>query len=1163
MMYDTKDLGKLLAALLIGLIGAVGILLLLSRQASAGPLMQTAYADLEIAKAGSPATAIAGESLTYTLTITNSGPSTATSVIVTDTLPAGVTVGSVSPKCGHSGRTVTCTLGDLVRDHTATLTAVVTVNSSVTGTISNSAIVTATTTDTNTVNNTASEETTVTTEADLSVAKSANPSTVIAGHNLTYTIAITNNGPSDATGVTLTDTLPAELAFGTASAGCTHEPSEHRVICNIGSRISHATATITTTGTVTSPLPNGTPLINTATIGGGQADPDAENNTAQAQATVQSAPILSLVKRDDPEPVEAGAELVYTLTFTNTGNEIATGVILTDVLDSHVTYSGADPPAEGTDHTRYWVIGDLAPGEPSQVVLTVTVASPLPNHTILNNTAWLDTDQTAPLSAAQQTTVTSRPVLAITKTDFPDPVDAHAPLRYTLIITNSGNENATPVTVTEHYDPNVSFFSAIPDPVLGSGGRTWTFPSLAAGTSKTINIFVNVADDIPAGTVLTNEATLESGQTAPVTATEVTSVTSAVDFTFYKIALSDPVEAGEALQYIIHYGNFGTSAAYNVVITETYDSRVTFRKAVPSPKSGTNNVWELGTVEIGDVGDILVTVDVTTPLPNEAILTNRATIDSRDTPPWTTVETTTVSSATDLAFSVTDVPDPVEAGDPLTYTLRYTNAGNADATDVVITATFDSNVSFSATDATPQPNGGSGQIRYWNFESIPGEGGSGEIVIRTNVTLPLTNGTKLNFTAQLADAEDDFLERTARTTAHSAPALSLLKSDGVSNVEAGDRLTYTLTYANSGNENAYHVIITDTLSPYVEYIGCDGCQPPDGPDPDTVVFHISAITQTSRQVQLFVQVQDPLPAGADFVENHARMTHSSLPAPIDASDIDFIDTRPDLAIIEANHTPTLFSPGQLMTYTMTYGNVGQHMHTENVIITTVLPTDTVYVADPVGNGWHSSDGQTYTYAAGALPVGSTGHTITFTVRHPDAAQVSAPEFKTPFTIAASGGAVRDANPGDNKVTVIIGVPDLVVVDCTFEPSPLPPNVPVTFTVVLKNQGTGMAWNPESCRGPVCAPFYLDVFIDPVVSYPYDRDGDFYTTVGPIEPGTTYTYTLKHGGFENGQMQKLYVKVDNHDINPYGLVPESVEMNNVALCIDTELHHIYLPLVTKQ
>jgi hypothetical protein len=235
------------------------------------------------------------------------------------------------------------------------------------------------------------------------------------------------------------------------------------------------------------------------------------------------------------------------------------------------------------------------------------------------------------------------------------------------------------------------------------------------------------------------------------------------------------------------------------------------------------------------------------------------------------------------------------------------------------------------------------------------------------------------------------------------------------------------------------------------------------------------------------------------------------------------------------------------------------MHADNVIITTILPTDTVYV----GDGWQTSDGQTYTYAAGALPVGSTGHTITFTVRHPDAAHISAPKYVTPFTIAASGGAFRDAHPIDNTVYITIGVPDLVVVDCTFEPSPLPPNVPVTFTVVVKNQGTGMAWNPESCRGSWCAPFYLDIFIDPVVSYPYDRDGDFYVTVGPIEPGTTYTYTLTHGGFENGQRQKFYVKVDNHAIHSYALVPESVEMNNVAVCVDDGLHYIYLPLVTKQ
>jgi uncharacterized repeat protein (TIGR01451 family) len=522
-------------------------------------------------------------------------------------------------------------------------------------------------------------------------------------------------------------------------------------------------------------------------------------------------------------------------------------------------------------------------------------------------------------------------------------------------------------------------------------------------------------------------------------------------------------------------------------------------------------------------------------------------------------------SASDLTFIVTDTPDPVEAGAPLTYTLRYTNAGNADATDVVITATFDSNVSFSNSDATPPPDGGSGQVRYWNLESIPGEGGFGEIVIRTNVTLPLTNSTKLNFTAQLADAEGDFLERTARTTVHSAPALSLLKSDGVPSVEAGDRLTYTLTYTNSGNENAYHVTITDTLPNYVEYIGCEGCEDP-GPNPEAVVFHISAITQTSGHVRLFVQVQDPLTAGAQVLANTARMTHRSLQDPIVVSDVDGIDTRPDLTI-GASHTPNLFVPGRLMTYTVTYGNAeGSQMHAEGVNIKTTLPNGTEYV----GDSWESSDGQTYVFQIGDLLAGSTGHTITFTVRHPDTPEISQPEFLTPFTIAQNGDVAEDANPDDNITHVYIGVPDLIVVDFTVEPiDPLPPDVPVTFTVVLKNVGTGWAWNPDNHGGS-----FIDIFGHEIESYPFKEWAAIYTETLAMAPGAELTITLTHDGFSEQEIREkikgFYVKVDNWadtTTRPWtrlwGLVPEYNEWNNVKGPVSLGFDNVYLPLVVKQ
>jgi len=388
MMDDRKVLGQLLAALLIGLTGVVGILLLLSHGASAGPMLEQAGLsiskgeianpiqvvaqvevlslkltesddpDLEVTKSASSDPVTAGEVLTYTLVITNNGPYSGTGVLVTDTLPTGVTFTTATASkggCNESSGTVTCTLNTLVVSDTATVTIVVTVNSSTTGPLTNMAEVSGNEPDLTPGNNTATEETTVNTQADLVLTKTDAPDPVIAGETLTYTLTITNNGPSDATGVVVTDTLNPNLDYASASPG-----------------------------------PTG--------------------------------------------------------------------------------FSNGDP---------YWSLAPLKPGDSGQIILNVQVHTPLPNQTILTNTAWLDADQTTPLSITEETTVHSSPVMTITKTDYPDPVDANGILRYTLVITNSGNENATPVTVTEHYDPNVSFFSSVPNPDdLGSGNRIWTFTTL-------------------------------------------------------------------------------------------------------------------------------------------------------------------------------------------------------------------------------------------------------------------------------------------------------------------------------------------------------------------------------------------------------------------------------------------------------------------------------------------------------------------------------------------------------------------------------------------------------------------------------------------------------------------------------------------------------------
>ncbi|MBD3256752.1 MAG: DUF11 domain-containing protein, partial [Candidatus Lokiarchaeota archaeon] len=650
------------------------------------------------------------------------------------------------------------------------------------------------------------------------------------------------------------------------------------------------------------------------------------------------APFLHLDKSDDPDPVDAGAHLTYTLAYSNTGNLAAEGVVITDLLDANVSFESADPePNGGTSDTPVWAIGSLAPGERGAINITVTVGSPLPNGTELVNLAelgtdWLGAEQSVPLSAVEHTTVRSRPVLTITKRDYPDPVTAGHTLRYDLIISNHGNANATTITLTEYYDPHTNVIYTNPPADAGSENRVWTtLPTLVVGEPQTVEVVVQVSSPLPVGAVLTNLVTLESGQTAPVTVTEVTSVASASELTVSKVDSSDPVEAGEEIVYFITYQNGGTAPAEDVVITEAYDSRVNFLSASPAPKYGTTNVWEIGDLGVGDSGVIQVRVEVDTPLTDGTLLTNQVMIDSRYTSPLTDSETTTVSSSPDMAFSVTDQPDPVEAGDPLDYTLHYANVGNADATQVVVTATLDGFVTFDS--ATPPPTDGSGQVWYWELDTISGEGGSGEIIINVDVTLPLTNGIELDFAAQLDYAEGEPLTAVARTVVSSAPELSLDKENGISVVYAGDWLTYTLTYVNDGNENAYDVIISDTLPPlYIEYSGCDISNSTCSFSGDEVVFDISVIgAQTQGQAFVRVRVDDPLPSEAASIVNHAQMTHPSLGTPVNVQDKDLIGTKPDLTV-DATHYPSLFSPGKLMTYTITFGNEGR-MHAKNVVIT--------------------------------------------------------------------------------------------------------------------------------------------------------------------------------------------------------------------------------------
>jgi uncharacterized repeat protein (TIGR01451 family) len=250
-------------------------------------IVVTPAADLVLTNTVAPNPVAQGQSLNYTLTVTNLGPSMATSVTVTDALPPGVALVSAATtqgSCTNIGGTVFCNLGNLAVATNAVLTVVVTPPTP--GIITNTAFVFAATPDPNMTNNAAAAITVVNPAADLSVTKTVSPNPVLTSQNLTYTLVVTNLGPSAASSVTVTDALPAGVSVvsAIATAGtCTNVGGI--ITCSLGNLASNAAATVTIVGTVTA-ASDITSIINTASVSATQFDPNPTNNAATVALTV-------------------------------------------------------------------------------------------------------------------------------------------------------------------------------------------------------------------------------------------------------------------------------------------------------------------------------------------------------------------------------------------------------------------------------------------------------------------------------------------------------------------------------------------------------------------------------------------------------------------------------------------------------------------------------------------------------------------------------------------------------------------------------------------------------------------------------------------------------------------------------------------------------------
>ncbi len=291
-------------------------------------------ADLALTKTDSPDPVTAGNNVTYTVTVVNNGPDTATNVLVTDTLPPTATFVSSSASQGTcSGTsTVTCNLGTINSGASATIQIVVT--PTVSTLLTNTASVTSSVSDADVTNNSATTSTTVNAvpgpQADLALTKTDSPDPVTAGNNVTYTVTVVNNGPDTATNVLVTDNLPGGVSFVSSSASQGSCSGTSTVTCTLGTINSGASAIVNLVITPTVPAT----ITNSASVTSSVPDPNGNNNIATTGTLVNAAPSggagadLILTQTDSPDPVSERSNVTYTATVSNNGPDAATSVFL-------------------------------------------------------------------------------------------------------------------------------------------------------------------------------------------------------------------------------------------------------------------------------------------------------------------------------------------------------------------------------------------------------------------------------------------------------------------------------------------------------------------------------------------------------------------------------------------------------------------------------------------------------------------------------------------------------------------------------------------------------------------------------------------------------------------------------------------------------------------
>ncbi len=625
--------------------------------------------DLSLEKTASSNVAQNGDQITYTLTLSNSGTTGASNVVVADILPSGVSYVSSNASAGsYNSSNGLWTVGSLNNGSSVTLDIVVNVTD-ISSPITNFAEVQAATeTDSdstpNNGNGTSANEddeaaVTITEDqsgntADLELTKTSNVTIVDNGDAFSYTLTLSNNGPADAGSVTVKDVLPTGLTYNSSSAS-TGSYNSNTGIWNVGTINNGATETLTinvTVANITSAITNFAQVESSD-----KTDPDSSpgndttntNNEDDEDSATVNPPAgsndidLELDISCNVSEFDLYQNITYTISVTNNGPAIATGVEVSNSVPSGMAFtSKTESQGNFNFWGGVWDVGTLNVGTTATldiVLFTLNNSGAVSNFAQVRAANENDSDSTPNNNSSDipseddEGSVTIIPAgsnnndidLALSKTANVSSAEAGDAISYLITVVNNGVATATGVTVEDILPSSLTFTgSNASKGSYNSGSGIWNIGTLNIGANATLTINATVNSIV---LPITNFAQVKAANETDVDSTPDSNNGSTpqeddeddavilpdnsnnfADLELTKTVNNSSVSAGDQVTYTITVTNKGPANAVGVTVVDELPTELSFNSSTASKGtySSGSSTWSIGNIATNET----VTLDI-------------------------------------------------------------------------------------------------------------------------------------------------------------------------------------------------------------------------------------------------------------------------------------------------------------------------------------------------------------------------------------------------------------------------------------------------------------------------------------------------------------------------------------------------------------------------